>query len=93
MKYGEHRNFSKLILLQTSTSSYLPHLHQVGDHDDHPDLLLPDHPPEGVKGVWQRTLGADVGPRLLEAIDVVGVDIFALLLSRERAKLHPRVIN
>ena len=33
-------------------------LHQVGDHDDHVDPLLPHHAPERFKGVVQWSLGA-----------------------------------
>ena len=29
---------------------------QVGDHDDDEDVLLPDHPPEGLAGLVERAL-------------------------------------
>ena len=65
---------------------------EIGDHDEDVDVLLPDHPPEAVKGGRQGTLGADVGPRLLVAVNEVGVHIVAALLGADRLQRHPRVV-
>jgi len=68
-------------------------LHEIRDHyyDGHP--LLPNHPPETVKGIGQRTLGSNKGMSLLIAIDKVGIDVVQiLLLSRCRMQMHSAVI-
>ena len=64
--------------------SYPSPLDEVRDHDDRLDPLLPDHPPEGIKRGGEWALRSDVGPRLLEAVNVVGIDVFTALLPRER---------
>ena len=68
--------FSKI-----STKNFLAHLstlEEVRDHDDDPGVLLPDHPPEPGKGALDGSLRCDVGPRLSEAVDEVGVQVFLL---------------
>ena len=72
--------------------SYPSPLDEVRDHDDRLDSLFPDHPPEGVKRGRERALRPDVGPRLLEAINVVGIDVFTALLPRKRPELNPGVV-
>ena len=44
-------------------------LHQVGDHDDDPNVLLPHHPPEVLSAGLQRPLGCDIGPGLVKAME------------------------
>ena len=75
-----------------SAFSYLPPFDEVRDHDNGADALLPDHAPEGVEGVGERTLRGHVCPRLLEAVDEVGIEVLATLLARKGAKLDARVI-
>ena len=43
-------------------------LHQVGDHDDDADVLLPNHPPEVLGARPQGTLSGDVRPGLLKTL-------------------------
>ena len=76
----------------TSKVTHPSALDEVGDHDEDVHVLLPDHPPEAVEGGRQRALGADVRPRLLVAVDEVGVDVVAALLRPERLQRHPRVV-
>ena len=72
--------------------TYPSSLHQVGYHDDDLDPLFPDHPPEGVECGRQRALTSYVGPALLEAVNIVGVDVFTLLLSGQRLQQDTRVV-
>lgn len=55
--------------------SYPGPLLQFGHHDDDGTPLLPDHPPEFTKCLWQRSLGGDVRVLLPVAVDVVGIDV------------------
>ena len=71
---------------------YLPPFDEVRDHHNGADALLPDHAPEGVEGVGERTLRGHVCPRLLEAVDEVGIEVLATLLAGKGAKLDARVI-
>ncbi len=66
--------------------------HKVGDHDDGPHALLPDHSPEGVERVRQRALSGDVGPGLLEPVNVIGIDVLAAFLTRKGPQLDARVV-
>ena len=75
-----------------SAFSYLPPFDEVRDHHNGADALLPDHAPEGVEGVGERALRGHVCPRLLEAVDEVGIEVLATLLTRKGAKLDARVI-
>ena len=75
-----------------SAFSYLPPFDEVRDHHNGADALLPDHAPEGVEGVGERALRGHVCPRLLEAVDEVGIEVLATLLARKGAKLDARVI-
>ena len=75
-----------------SAFSYLPPFDEVRDHHNGADALLPDHAPEGVEGVGERTLRGHVCPRLLEAVDEVGIEVLATFLARKGAKLDARVI-
>jgi len=73
--------------------TYSSSLDQIRDHDDDHDSLLPDHAPEAVEGGGQRALSSDVRPRLLEAVDVVGVDVVdGLFLTRIRHEPHSTVV-
>ena len=66
---------------------------QVGDHDDDEDVLLPDHPPEGLAGLVERALRADVCVEAPEAVDEVAVDVVGrLLLTRQRSQHHAAVV-
>lgn len=57
------------------------------------DALLPHHAPEGVKGGGQRALGAYVGPGLLIAIDIIGIDVFnGFLLAGQRSQGYAGVV-
>ena len=72
--------------------SYPSPLDEVRDHDDRLDSLFPDHPPEGVERGRERALRPDVGPRLLEAVNVVGIDVFTALLPGKRPELNAGVV-
>jgi len=50
------------------TTPYPTFLHQVGEHDDAAAVLLPDHAPEVVGGVGQRTLSRNVAKLILVAL-------------------------
>ena len=45
------------------------------DHDNDLSVLLPDHLPEGGKGALNRTLSSNVGSRLAEAVNEVGIQV------------------
>lgn len=75
-----------------SAFSYLSPFNEIRDHHNGPDPLLPDHAPEGVEGVCERTLRGDVRPRLLKPVDEVGIEVFATLLARKGPELDARVI-
>lgn len=53
---------------QTAWFTHSSFLHQVGDHDDDADVLLPDHPPEVLSAGPQRTLSSNVRPGLLKTL-------------------------
>jgi len=61
------------------------------DHDDNPGVLLPDHPPESGKRSLDGSLSCDVGPRLPEPVDEVGVEVFLLVAVEgvQVAASHP----
>ena len=68
-------------------------LHQVGDHDDDVNILLPNHPPERVPCVLKRALSGDVGVAFPEPINEVGVDVVrSLLLAHQGRQLDPGVV-
>ncbi len=77
-------HFHQLPPPETWPLAYLASLHEIGDHHDDPDFLLPDHSPEGAERGRQRPLGGDVGTRALEAVNEVGVDVVAALLTGQR---------
>lgn len=62
-------------------------LHQVGDHDDDADVLLPDHPPEVLSARPQRTLSGDVRPRRLETLQDTSA-LKSLTISRLQLLSH-----
>ena len=77
----------------TKQFSYPRFFHEICNHDDDEDVLLPDHSPERLKGVFQRSLSADVCVALLEAVDEVRVDVVgALLLTRNWQQSDASVI-
>lgn len=53
--------------------SYPSFLLQVGDHDNHSHVLLPDHPPEVFPARPERPLRCDVGPAPLITLHRRGV--------------------
>ena len=63
-------------------------LHEVGNHDDNLNPLLPDESPEGAEGPRQRPLSADVLVPHQVAVDVVGVDVVPSPLARQGAQRH-----
>ena len=58
-----------------SRTTYPSPFHEIGDHDDDVDILLPDHPPERLTSLLQGPLGADVSVVLLKAVDKIGIDV------------------
>lgn len=73
--------------------SYPATFNKICDHDEYSYSLLPNHLPEAVECRRQGALGADVGPWLLETINVVGIDVVdGLFLPRIWHKTHPAVI-
>lgn len=48
--------------------TYSAFLHQVGDHDYDPSVLLPHHPPEVLERGLEGTLGGDVRSGLVVAL-------------------------
>lgn len=59
------------------TVSYPGPFLQLGHHDYDGTSLLPDHPPEFTKCLWQGSLGGNVGILLPVAVNVVCVDVIA----------------
>lgn len=64
----------------TKQFSYPRFFNEIGNHDDDVDVLLPDHSPERLEGVFERPLSTDVSVALLEAVDEVRVDVVRALL-------------
>ena len=66
----------------------------MGDHDDDPSVLFPNHSPEAGKRPLNRTLSCNIGPRLSESVDKVGVQVFLFVAVVEgvhvSAACHPR---
>lgn len=68
-------------------------LHQIGNHHNDRHTLFPDHAPEAIEGIGQRSLGANERMRLLIAIDKVGINVVQiLLLSWRRMQVYAAVI-
>lgn len=68
-------------------------LHQIGYHHNDRHTLFPDHAPEAIEGIGQRSLGANERMRLLITIDKVGIDVVQiLLLSGRRMQVYAAVI-
>ena len=47
------------------------------------------HPPEELSGTGHRSLGGDIGPAPSEPVDIVGVQVFVLLLGRRSSRSYP----
>ena len=47
------------------------------------------HPPEELSGTGHRSLGCDIGPAPSEPVDIVGVQVFVLLLGRRSSRSYP----
>ena len=68
----------KVVIFPTQilvTLSYLSVFKEVGDHDDDLGVLLPHHLPKGRKSALNRTLSGNVGSRLAEAVNEVGIQV------------------
>ena len=82
-------------IITITTAEHVTHpaaLHEVGDHDDHLDALLPDESPESMERVRQRALCADVLVAHEETVDVVRVYVVTATLARQRSQRHQRVV-
>ena len=94
-KHQVHKQYSRTNLL--ARPAYLVAfnsgpLFQSSQHDDCRRTLFPNHPPEIRKGLWQGTLGGDVGVGLSVPVTVVAVDIIWPSNSICRLKHHPWVV-
>ena len=59
--------------------TYPPSLHEIGDHNDDINVLLPNHSPESFSSVFQWSLCPDVGVTFTESVNKVCVDVVTSL--------------